>query len=366
MTAGEDDHDACRDALGPLRAALYDGTADDSRAALGALLAPDAVGRFFHPVETVAGAEAIHAAVWAPLHAALPDLERRDHIVMAGPEAGGDDPAPWVGCGGAYVGTFRRPWFGIPPTGQVLHVRFHEFYRFEGGRVVEIQALWDLPEAMMQAGVWPMGPSLGREWHVPGPATQDGVRPSAGTWGQPAFRARSADACRRVIDMLTALKRHPGDPDPASMEMARYWHPRMTWYGPSGIGTGRGYAGFRHVHQIPFLNAMPDRGRYVDEIDYHFFAEGDYVAVTGWPDMIQTLSDGGWLGIAPAGRRVEMRSLDFWRLEGDDRRIRENWVMVDLLHMWDQIGVDVLGRMQELAKFRGVHDAPDLDPWSAA
>ena len=27
----------------------------------------------------------------------------------------------------------------------------------------------------MQAGVWPMGPSLGREWHIPGPATQDGV-----------------------------------------------------------------------------------------------------------------------------------------------------------------------------------------------
>ncbi|GIT70283.1 MAG: hypothetical protein Ct9H300mP28_00970 [Pseudomonadota bacterium] len=32
-----------------------------------------------------------------------------------------------------------------------------------------------IPEVMMQAGAWPMAPSLGREWHVPGPATQDGV-----------------------------------------------------------------------------------------------------------------------------------------------------------------------------------------------
>ena len=46
-------------------------------------------------------------------------------------------------------------------------MRFHEYYRVAGGRVVEMQALWDLPELMMQSGTWPMGPSLGREWHVP-------------------------------------------------------------------------------------------------------------------------------------------------------------------------------------------------------
>ena len=33
---------------------------------------------------------------------------------------------------------------------------------------------------------------------------------------------------------------------------------------------------------------MPDRGQYVDEITYHFYGDGDYVAVTGWPNMIQT------------------------------------------------------------------------------
>ena len=41
-----------------------------------------------------------------------------------------------------------------------------------------------------------------------------------------------------------------------------------------------------------------------------------------------------------------MRSLDFWRVEGD--LIRENWVLVDLLDVYSQLGVDVFARMREL------------------
>ena len=212
-------------------------------------------------------------------------------------------------------------------------MRFHEFYRIENNAVIEMQALWDIPEMMMQANAWPMSPSLGREWHVPGPATQDGLHQNDYHDDLTRFSRQ------HVIDMLTALKRHPLSGGPEEMEMEKYWHPKMNWYGPSGIGTCRGIAGFRHWHQIPFLNAMPDRGQYVDEITYHFFAQNNFVAVTGWPNMIQTLSHDGWLGIAPVNKKITMRSLDFWRIENG--LIRENWVMVDLLHMYDQLGVDV-------------------------
>ena len=331
--------------IAPLRSALYDADPEGLRAAFHAVCAPDAVFRLAFPFETMEGVDAYLDRTYGPLLRAVPDLERRDHIVMAGPDGDGAD---WVGCGGYYTGTFVKPWLDIPPTGHVVHMRFHEFYRFAEGRVVEMQALWDIPEVMMQAGAWPMQPSLGREWHVPGPATCDGLVPG------PYDAARGAATCAHIVEMLEYLKRHPSQGGPEVMEMERFWHPRMMWYGPSGIGTGRGIEGFRKWHQIPFLNGMPDRGQYVDEITYHFFGDGNYAAVTGWPDMYQTITHDGWLGIPPVGRKIEMRSLDFWRVENG--LIRENWVMVDLLQMYDQIGVDVLGRMREFNKARAGFD----------
>ena len=329
--------------VAPVRAAMYDFTPDGVRAALDAVLTPDALCRFAHPLGDMVGAEALYTRAYAPLLAALPDLERRDYIVMAGPD---DFGADWVGCGGYYCGTFTAPWLDIPPTGHMVHLRFHEFFRIEDGKVVEIQALWDIPEVMMQAGAWPMAPSLGREWHVPGPATQDGIVPG------PYDSVEGQNTCRLIVDMLDHMKRHPSQGGPEVMEMSRFWHPKMSWYGPSGIGTGRGISGFRNWHQIPFLNAMPDRGQYRDEITYHFFGDKNYAAVTGWPNMIQTLSGDGWMGIAPTGTRITMKSLDFWRVENG--KIRENWVMVDLLDAYRQLGVDVFARLREFNKARNL------------
>lgn len=332
-------HQLNRQLLTPFRAALYSGDLVAAEKALTHVSGLDAVFRCAFALGEHVGAQAYIRGVFAPLLRAIPDLERRDWIVMAGPDMDGAD---WVGCGGAYVGTFAAPWLDIPPTGHFVHMRFHEYYRIQDGRVVEMQAIWDIPEVMMQAGAWPMAPSLGREGLVPGPASCDGLRVGAREEG---------DAARdMVLDMLAAMGRHPRDGGPEVMEMERFWHPHMTWYGPAGIGTARGVQGFRNWHQIPFLAAMPDRGAFSGDVTHHFFGDGPYVAVTGWPDMMQTLSHGGWMGIAPTGKIVTMKSLDFWRIE--DGRIRENWVLVDLLDLYDQIGVDVLGRVLEFNKAR--------------
>ncbi len=336
-----DRHTKHKAALQYIRDAMYDFDMTTLHDAFSALCTKDVRFNLAFPFETIAGVDGYLSGVYAPLLKAIPDLERRDHIVMAGPTPEGAD---WVGCGGYYTGTFAAPWLDIPPTGHIVHMRFHEFYRFEDDKIVEMQALWDIPEVMMQAGAWPMVPSLGREWHVPGPATCDGLVPG------PYDADAGAATCQHIIDMLTHMKRHPSQGGPEVMEMERFWHPKMSWYGPSGIGTGRGIKGFRDWHQIPFLNAMPDRGAYVDEIVYHFFGDRNYAAVTGWPNMYQTLTHGGWLGLPPVDRKIAMRSLDFWRLE--QGRIRENWVMVDMLHMYDQLGVDVLARMREFNKAR--------------
>lgn len=327
-----------------LRAALYDFDADSARDTVRRTLAPDAKVHLCHPFGDLEGPDGLFEHAIAPLAHAIPDLERRDWIVIDGQT---DDGGRWIGCGGYYTGLFARAFLDIPPTGHQAHMRFHEFYRLEDGKVVEIQAIWDIPELMMQAGAWPMAPSLGREWLTPAPATQDGLGPHDG--------ARSRNHLQLVRNMLIHMGKHPSEGGPEVMEMERFWHPRMSWYGPAGIGTARGIQGFRDWHQIPFLHAMPDRGSYRDQMTYHFFAQGNYVGVTGWPNMRQHLTHDGFLGIAPAGKLVELRSLDFWRVEND--LIRENWVLVDLLDLYRQLGVDVFARLREFNKARSAPHA---------
>lgn len=326
--------------IAPLRAAMYDFAETKVRAALAQEVAPDADVHLCAPFGDLRGA-AYYDTVYAPLLAAIPDLERRDFIIMAGPDGAGTQ---WVGCAGHYTGTFVAPWLDIPPTGHLVHMRFHEFFCIEDDRVVEIQAIWDIPEVMMQAGAWPLAPSLGREGLVPGPATQDGVVQG------PRDDAQAQASCDLIVDMLTHMTRHPSKGGPEMMELERFWHDRMTWYGPAGIGTCRGIRGFRNWHQIPFLAAMPDRGQHDADSTFHFFGDGDYAAVTGWPNMKQALTGAGWLGLPPTGQTITMRSLDFWRVEAG--KIRENWVLVDLLDVYAQLGLDALARMREMNKSR--------------
>ncbi|WP_439530005.1 ester cyclase [Pannonibacter sp.] len=329
-----------KDALHPLRKALENPSADRLRPVLAAAFADDARLALCHPFGMLTGPEEFELQALGPLLTAIPDLERRDMIVMAGTSPEGED---WVGCMGNYMGTFLRPFFGIRPTGHLVHMRYHEFFRLEEGQIVEMQAIWDLPELMMQAGVWPMAPQMGAFVCTPAPMSGDGLTVTGD--GQAALA--------HVVAMLTDLCRHPADPDPRVMQLERYWHPRFNWYGPAGIGTGRGIAGFRNWHQIPFLSAMPDRKLdAMGDLMSHWIGEGNYVCETGWPNMRLTLSGDGWMGIAPAGREVLLRSLDFWRLE--DGLIRENWVLVDLLDLYRQIGVDVFARLASFNKARNL------------
>lgn len=324
--------------LQPYQSATGTFTSDTVHAALAQVFSSDALIKACYPFGELHGYQAFFDTCLEPLSQAMSDLERRDMIVLSGTTEQGQQ---WVGTMGNYMGTFTNGLLGIPPTGHLAHMRYHEFFRLDNGKVVEMQMIWDLPELMMQANAWPMAPQLGAFLCTPGPMSGDGLTVSGD--GQ-ATQAH-------VLAMLEDLCRFPSNPDPAVMQLEKYWHPNFNWYGPAGIGTSRGIAGFRNWHQIPFLNAMPDRRLDASaDLMSHWVAEGDYVCETGWPNMRLTLTHDGWMGIAPVNREVCMRSLDFWRMEGG--LIRENWVLVDLLDVYAQVGVDVLGRMREFNKAR--------------
>jgi predicted ester cyclase len=298
------------------------------------LWAPGAAWHGSHPWNEGARTEAT-----ADLRRALPDMERRDLIFLGG--IGRADPRmdpdgagrPLIAAMGHYQGTFRHDLCGIPATQGVVHLRFAEVHRVEDGRIAESWCLWDLLDLMRQAGVWPCAPSLGAEGMWPGPATGDGLRTFDTEDGDRAFGI--------VMAMHAALGRFDGK-SVFSVPQEPYWHPDFLWYGPAGVGTTRGLDGFRHHHQIPFLNGFRDRrgaGHYVR------LADGPYVVTGGWPSVVGTHT-GEWLGLPPTGRRIEMRVMDFYRVEGE--LIRENWVPIDVLDIMRQMGFDALARLRHL------------------
>ena len=332
-----DIHQHNKQIIGKFRSALYDCDVAKLKRQLNEVMTPDCQIHLAYPFEDLNDPEELFQKAYHPLITAMPDLERRDYIVIGGKAETGN----WVGCGGYYIGVFEQPWLDIPPILHPVTMRYHEFFRLEDDKIVEMQAIWDIPQVMMQANAWPLSPSLGREWLVPGPATQDGLVMS------PYDETNSNASKQTVLEMLASLKKY-ADHGVEAMSLDHYWHPKCSWYGPAGIGSNRRISGFRQWHQQPFLNAMPNRGTITEGIT--FIGDGDYVGVTGWPDMRMTISGDGWLGIAPSGQEITMRSLDFWRCENG--KIRENWVLVDLLSVYHQIGVDVFSRMRELTADR--------------
>ena len=97
-------------------------------------------------------------------------------------------------------------------------MRLYEFFRAEEDRIVEMQALWDIPEVIMHAGASPLSHRLGRQWHMPGPATKDGVVPS------PNDAAPSSTLCTLSTATSTqSLRLIPVLPPPALRAITFFW-----------------------------------------------------------------------------------------------------------------------------------------------
>ncbi len=309
------------------------------RAALEAVYHPDAKLRASAPIDEVHGIDGIEGA-WGPIHTALPDCERRDVVFIGGAYEG----AAFLGAVGHYCGTFTSDLFGIPATGRTLYLRYGEMHEVRDGRIVQTSMLIDFLDAMRQADVWPLAPSLGVEEMWPAPITADGVRYEASDPNE------SAASLKLTLDMHAALGAHDDRADPTregllAMPQREFWHPRMMWYGPAGIGTTRGLSGFVDHHQLPFRLSLPNRkgGNH-----YVRFGDGAYSATGGWPSVYASHEGGVWLGLPTSGRQLTMRVMDFYLAH--EGLIRENWVPIDMIDILRQLDVDVFARMRALLK----------------
>ena len=298
------------------------------------IIAKESVWDIAWPVNRLTGRDAIIEGFVAPLSAALDGAHRRDAIFIGGDNVratGGQ----WCASVTHYVGNFTGPLFDLAPSGKMAWLRAGEFYRIEGGQIIEAKIIFDLPDLMHQAGRMPL-PSLGTEITFPAPATQDGLLPGTGD---------GAASLAVVEAMLGDL--HVYDPETFGSDGQTggggRWAQDMLWYGPAGVGSNFQWSGFVKDHRQPFLEAFPDRkgGNH-----YCRFGDANYAAVSGWPSMTMT-HQGEYLGVPATGKALTLRVMDFYRIA--DTRITENWVTLDYGDLFAQMGVDLIERSNRMA-----------------
>jgi predicted ester cyclase len=293
-------------------------------------IASDCLWEVSSPLQPLTGPQAVEAGFLAPLREAFGGLHRRDEIFIGGQNRR-HERGFWCAAVTHYVGNFTQPLWGIAPSQHLAFLRAGEFYRIEGGRIVQARIILDLPDLLRQAGRMPFPFSYGLEGLMPGPATHDGVLP-AGENGE-----ASLDLIERMISALG-----PFDPKTFGSEgqtgAGGTWADDMMWYGPSGIGANYRWEGFVKDHREPFLRAFPDR---VGGNHYARIGDGNYAAISGWPSMTMTFQ-GDYLGVKADGRPLTLRVMDFYRCANG--RIAENWVFLDYVDLFAQMGVNLLAR----------------------
>ena len=303
------------------------------------LVTGDAEFHVSAPWELLRGAEEIATNFIMPIVSGLGGCHRRDLLIIGGDnrrEPGGR----WVATLTHYVGDFVAPLGGLEPSEKLSFLRSGEFYQIDNGKIARAHIILDLPDLAGQSGRHPFPRDLGNEIMFPAPETQDGICPT-GSDG-----AASLDLVEAMLGDLHVY-------DPATSASAGqtgesgYWAPDFLWYGPGGIGSSYQWSGFTRDHRAAFLRAFPDRK---GGDHYCRIGDSDYAAVSGWPSMTMT-HKAPYLGVPASNKALTLRVMDFYRTKisvNGHRQIAENWVCLDYVDLFKQLGVDLIERANAL------------------
>ena len=299
--------------------------------------APRIVWRGYHPFNEITDPVVLAETFWMPLRQSMKHLHRRLDLFFAGRNEIDDFSSVWVGSMGHLMGLFDEPWLGIKPTRRIAMLRYAAFHKVEDGQITEEAMFFDIPHLMMQAGQNPFPPQTGAHLVQPGPMTHNGVL------FDDRDPAEGKETLRVINHMIGDIGKWSGGRDePLVDELRRSWTEDMIWWGPAGIGSAYTIERYAEQHSGPFRKAFINR-----TFNGHIckIAEGDFGGFFGWPNLTLT-NHGGFMGMPATGRTGDMRVIDMYRRDGD--KLAENWVFIDLLHFWNQQGLDVLGRLSEV------------------
>jgi predicted ester cyclase len=78
-----------------------------------------------------------------------------------------------------------------------------------------------------------------------------------------------------------------------------------------------------------------------------YLAEGHYASLGVW-DVPFSRHHGEYLGVPATGKLLTMRDFDWYRREGN--LLIENWVPIDMVDLFMQMGVDLFDRLRRQIK----------------
>lgn len=310
-------------------AALAQATPDNVAEILAQRTAPEWHWRGMHPFHERTGAEAVAQTFWQPFLSAIARVQRRPDIFFAGSSdlaAGGT----WVVEMGHLMGLWDAPFLGVAPTRKLTMLRYAEFHRVEGGRIVETAQFCDLLHFLRQGGYAPLPDQTGQHLIQPGPLTHDGLLLAD------AAPQSGVETLALIERMISDINR-AGSFDCPDEELALTWHDDMLWWGPEGIGATYTIPRYIEQHQRPFRTHLSGR---VFNGHVARLAEGNYGGFFGWPNLTLT-HGGGFMGLPdrPTGTG-DMRIIDIYRRDGD--KLAENWIFIDIPHFLNMQGIDIL------------------------
>lgn len=318
-------------------AAIDAAAPDDMVAAASAHLPEHFCWKGPAPLGQINGPKDLATQALAPLKQAIPDLKRQTHMFMGGQSSDhiGDDAkdAYWVAGTGYLTGTASESFLGIPATGHPLRIRWSEFIRFKDKVMVESQVILDFVDWFDQIDLPVLPAPRGAQHVYPAPTGFDGLLI------EPQNNDDTAHTLKLGNGLLYGALNGFDQNALASMGMADYFHPNLKWYGPGGIGACLSLTEFEQLHQQPWLIAFPDRK--VVGIE-SLFAEGRLLAASGVAG-VEATHTGPYLGEHASGANLKISGIDFWLRCGD--QFTENWVFVDMIDLFNQMGVDLFDRM---------------------
>ena len=291
----------------------------------------------FFPLNEFKGLSNFRDKFWTPLFDAFPDLERREQLVIGG--AFRDKFQ--VGTISTLSGIFKKKWLNVEPNFKMVNLRCCEIHELKNDKIIESHILIDTINFLNQVGKFPINPSRGYEGIWMTPINTDGVNfyennleVSKATLDQSLTMQRSLNIKPELeassdSDLKEKLLNHP---------QKDFWHEKMIWYGPSGIGTARSLEGFIDHHQLPFRKTFKERN-YWELGHYCELGDGKFSLTAGWHSIQAVYGSNDWLGYNSNKNKVTMRVMDFYH--HDEGKIRENWVPIDLAHILSQIGIDI-------------------------